>query len=103
MLAAGLAPLGLTSSQSRVLLAAWLLLGIGMGAGLYDAALRRTRPHLWRRARARSITGITLIAGFGLHGGMAANRLGAGNHRLAQHLLCLGRGAHPDRPADQPG
>src|ERR1700737_5241161 len=60
--AAGLALLGCAVSMS-VLIAAWLLLGVGMGFGLYDAAfgaLGRIYGHNARRA----ITGITLIAGF---------------------------------------
>jgi len=61
-LAAGLALLGFSFSMP-VLIAAWLLLGIGMGCGLYDAAfaaLGRIYGHDARRA----ITGITLLAGF---------------------------------------
>ena len=61
-LAAGLALLGLTNSIP-VLLAAWLLLGIGMGAGLYDAAFGAL-GRIYGDAARRSITGITLIAGF---------------------------------------
>ena len=62
VLAAGLALLGLTYSIP-VLLAAWLLLGIGMGAGLYDAAFGAL-GRIYGDAARRSITGITLIAGF---------------------------------------
>ena len=62
VLAAGLALLGLTYSIP-VLLAAWLLLGIGMGAGLYDAAFAAL-GRIYGDAARRSITGITLIAGF---------------------------------------
>jgi MFS family permease len=61
-LAAGLALLGLTTSIP-ILLAAWLLLGIGMGAGLYDAAFGAL-GRIYGDAARRSITGITLIAGF---------------------------------------
>ncbi len=61
-LAAGLALLGFTYSIP-VLVAAWLLLGIGMGAGLYDAAFGALGRIYGETAR-RSITGITLIAGF---------------------------------------
>ncbi len=62
MLAAGLVLLGFTYSIP-VLLLAWLLLGIGMGYGLYDAAFGALgRMH--GEAARRSITGITLIAGF---------------------------------------
>src|SRR4029079_1971441 len=62
VLAAGLALLGLTYSIP-VLLAAWLLLGVGMGAGLYDAAFGAL-GRIYGDAARRSITGITLIAGF---------------------------------------
>ena len=62
VLAAGLALLGLTYSIP-VLLAAWLLLGIGMGAGLYDAAFGAL-GRIYGDAARRSITGITLFAGF---------------------------------------
>ena len=61
-LAAGLALLGVTSSIP-VLVAAWLLLGIGMGFGLYDAAFGALGRIYGDTAR-RAITGITLIAGF---------------------------------------
>src|SRR3954471_23753150 len=61
VLAAGLALLGLTYSIP-MLLAAWLLLGIGMGAGLYDAAFGAL-GRIYGDAARRSITGIPLIAG----------------------------------------
>jgi MFS family permease len=62
VLAAGLALLGLSTSVP-VMTIAWLLLGIGMGAGLYDAAFAALGRIYGNEAR-RSITGITLIAGF---------------------------------------
>src|SRR6202171_2547282 len=61
-LAAGLALLGFAYSIP-MLIVAWLLLGIGMALGFFDppfAALRR----IYGYAARRSITGITLIAGF---------------------------------------
>jgi MFS family permease len=61
-LAAGLALLGCAFSIP-VLIAAWLLLGIGMGFGLYDAAFAALGRIYGTNAR-RAITGITLIAGF---------------------------------------
>jgi len=61
-LAAGLALLGLTHSIPT-LMAAWLLLGIGMGYGLYDAAFGALGRIYGEGARG-AITGITLIAGF---------------------------------------
>lgn len=60
--AAGLALLGFSTSLP-VMTAAWLLLGIGMGGGLYDAAFAALGRIYGHEAR-RSITGITLIAGF---------------------------------------
>jgi len=45
------------------LVAAWTLLGIGMGFGLYDAAFA-TLTGLYGREARGAITGITLIAGF---------------------------------------
>jgi MFS family permease len=62
VLAAGLVLLGFTTSIP-MLIAAWLLLGIGMGAGLYDAAFAAL-GRIYGDAARRSITGITLIAGF---------------------------------------
>jgi MFS family permease len=61
-LAAGLALLGVTTSIV-MLIAAWVLLGVGMGLGLYDAAFA-TLGRIYGVAARRSITGITLFAGF---------------------------------------
>jgi MFS family permease len=61
-LAGGLALLGFTHSIP-MLMAAWLLLGIGMGYGLYDAAFGALGRIYGEGARG-AITGITLIAGF---------------------------------------
>jgi MFS family permease len=61
-LAGGLALLGFTHSIP-MLMAAWLLLGIGMGYGLYDAAFGALGRIYGEGARG-PITGITLIAGF---------------------------------------
>src|SRR5260370_28527046 len=61
-LAAGLALLGFTYSIPMLIIA-WLLLGIGMGFGLYDAAFGAL-GRIYGDAARRSITGITLIAGF---------------------------------------
>jgi MFS family permease len=60
--AAGLALLGCAFSMP-VLILAWLLLGIGMGFGLYDAAFAALGRIYGNNARS-AITGITLIAGF---------------------------------------
>jgi hypothetical protein len=62
VLAVGL--LLLAASQGRIsLIAAWLVLGVGMGMGLYDAAFAAL-TRLYGTDARRSITGITLIAGF---------------------------------------
>jgi predicted MFS family arabinose efflux permease len=60
-LAAGLGLLGLSSSFLMLCLA-WLLLGVGMGLGLYDAAFA-TLGRIYGLSARPSITGITLIAG----------------------------------------
>jgi MFS family permease len=61
-LAAGLVMLGFANSIA-VLVAAWLVLGVGMGLGLYDAAFAALGRAFGEAARG-AITGITLIAGF---------------------------------------
>ena len=61
-LAAGLALLGVSGSIP-VLITAWLLLGVGMGCGLYDAAFAAL-GRIYGDAARGSITGITLLAGF---------------------------------------
>ena len=58
-----------------VLLLAWLLLGIGMGFGLYDAAFGAL-GRIYGEAARRSITGITLIAGFASTVGWPLTALG---------------------------
>jgi MFS family permease len=61
-LAGGLVLLGFTHSIP-MLMAAWLLLGIGMGYGLYDAAFGAL-GRIYGEAARGAITGITLMAGF---------------------------------------
>ena len=73
-LAAGLVLLGFTHSIP-VLVTAWLLLGIGMGLGLYDAAFGAL-GRIYGDAARRSITGITLIAGFASTVGWPLTALG---------------------------
>jgi MFS family permease len=46
-----------------LLIAAWMMLGIGMGMGLYEAAFA-TLTRIYGTGARKSITGITLIAGF---------------------------------------
>ena len=62
VLAAGLVLLGLAYSLP-VLIGSWLVLGLGMGLGLYDAAFAALGRAYGDAARG-AITGITLIAGF---------------------------------------
>jgi MFS family permease len=62
VLAAGLVLLGLSTSIP-LLVIAWLLLGVGMGYGLYDAAFAAL-GRIYGDAARGAITGITLIAGF---------------------------------------
>ena len=59
--AAGLCMLGLATGMTG-LVAAWLVLGVGMGAGLYDGAFAAL-VRLYGRDSRNVITGITLIAG----------------------------------------
>jgi predicted MFS family arabinose efflux permease len=62
IIAAGLAILAFTHSQPMLWLA-WLILGLGMGIGLYDTAFAALARIYGPQARS-AITGITLIAGF---------------------------------------
>lgn len=61
-IAAGLVLLGFSQSAA-VMAFAWLVLGIGMAMGLYDAAFAALGRIYGTQARG-SITGITLMAGF---------------------------------------
>ena len=74
VLAAGLGLLGLSTSV-WAMLAAWLLLGIGMGLGLYDSAFGALGRIYGTEARS-AITGITLIAGFASTVGWPLSSLG---------------------------
>jgi MFS family permease len=60
--AAGLALLGSAVGAVSMFIA-WLVIGIGMSAGLYEAAFA-TLARIFGGDARRSITGITLIAGF---------------------------------------
>jgi MFS family permease len=62
MFAAGLALLAFASGTLSLVLA-WIVLGIGMGFGLYEAAFA-TVTGLYGRDARNAITGITLFAGF---------------------------------------
>jgi len=61
-MAAGLALLGVSQSIWTMAIG-WLLLGIGMGCGLYDAAFAAL-GRIYGEAARKPITGITLMAGF---------------------------------------
>lgn len=62
LLAAGLAGLGLAQSLP-LHLAAWVVIGLGMGAGLYDAAFAAL-GRLYGHAARAAITNLTLFGGF---------------------------------------
>jgi predicted MFS family arabinose efflux permease len=61
-IAAGLVLLGVSQSMWTMAIA-WLLLGFGMGCGLYDAAFAAL-GRIYGEAARKPITGITLMAGF---------------------------------------
>ena len=61
--AAGLVSLGLAQGPVSMF-AAWALIGLAMGSGLYEVGLRGAGAAVRARRRATPITGITLIAGF---------------------------------------
>ncbi len=62
IIAAGLAVLAFAHSQA-MLWFAWLILGLGMGVGLYDTAFA-TLGRIYGTDARSAITGITLVAGF---------------------------------------
>lgn len=62
LFAAALTLLGLSHGPGALLIA-WALMGIAMGAGLYDAAFS-TLIHAYGPGAHRPIIGVTLIAGF---------------------------------------
>jgi MFS family permease len=72
--AAGLTVLG-ASTSVWIMCVAWLLLGVGMGLGLYDAAFGALGRIYGDNAR-KAITGITLIAGFASTVGWPLSSLG---------------------------
>ncbi|MDO9296053.1 MFS transporter [Bradyrhizobium sp.] len=62
VLALGLGLLSFATGP-RLLFTAWIVIGVGMGMGLYEAAFA-TLTRIYGMAARRQITGITLIAGF---------------------------------------
>src|ERR1700710_1441605 len=77
LLAAGLAVLGSTYSIPMLVIA-WVLLGIGMGCALWGAAFAAL-GRMYGDAARRSITGITLVAGFASTVGWPLTALGLGS------------------------
>jgi MFS family permease len=83
--AAGLVLLGFAQSIWMLMLA-WLLLGIGMGYGLYDAAFGAL-GRIYGEAARGAITGITLIAGFASTIGWPLTALGL--HTIGWRETCF--------------
>jgi predicted MFS family arabinose efflux permease len=73
-MAAGLVLLGVSQSVWTMAIA-WLLLGFGMGTGLYDAAFAAL-GRIYGEAARKPITGITLMAGFASTVGWPLTALG---------------------------
>lgn len=86
LFAAGLAALGLAQAGWQVW-AAWCLIGLGMGSGLYDAAFA-TVVRLYPLSARNAITGITLIAGFASTVGWPLTQWGV--DALGWRGTCLG-------------
>src|SRR5215475_8014630 len=85
VLAAGLTILAFAHSQ-MVLWVAWLILGFGMGIGLYDTAFAALGRIYGSEARS-AITGITLLAGFASTVGWPLTAWGA--NELGWRETCL--------------
>jgi predicted MFS family arabinose efflux permease len=85
ILAAGLAVLAFAHSPAMLWLA-WLILGLGMGIGLYDTAFAALGRIYGLEARS-AITGITLLAGFASTVGWPLTALGASE--LGWRETCL--------------
>src|SRR5262245_30813154 len=91
VLAVGLAILAFAHSQAMLWLA-WLILGVGMGIGLYDTAFAALGRIYGLEARS-VITGITLLAGFASTAGWPLTACGASE--LGWRETCLAwAGAH---------
>jgi predicted MFS family arabinose efflux permease len=91
VLAVGLAILAFAHSQAMLWLA-WLILGVGMGIGLYDTAFAALGRIYGLEARS-AITGITLLAGFASTIGWPLTAWGASE--LGWRETCLAwAGAH---------
>ena len=91
ILASGLAVLAFAHSQPMLWLA-WLILGLGMGIGLYDTAFA-TLGRIYGLEARSAITGITLLAGFASTVGWPLTAWGASE--LGWRETCLAwAGAH---------
>ncbi len=84
MFAAGLLTLSLAQGVV-VLMAAWMLLGIGMGMGLYEAAFATLGPHL-RQRRAKIDHGHHADRRLRQHARLAAHDLAGSKLRLARRV-----------------
>src|SRR5205823_182081 len=105
------------ASNAMTLFAAWCVLGLGMGLGLYDAAFAAL-VYLHGSTARRPITGITLIAGFAStvgwpltaymaehYGWRASCFAWAAMHiaiALPINLACIPRAAHKQSAVDSP-
>ncbi len=72
LLALGLVGIGLAQNLI-IYLAAWIVIGLGMGAGLYDAAFA-TLGQIYRDKARSPITTLTLFGGFFEHHLLAGQR-----------------------------
>ena len=86
LFAIGLAVLGFAQAEWQ-LWAAWCVIGVAMGSGLYDAAFA-TLVRLYPVSARNAITGITLIAGFASTVGWPLTQWGLDS--LGWRGTCLG-------------
>jgi MFS family permease len=86
LFAAGLVMLGLAPAEWQVW-AAWCVIGVAMGSGLYDAAFTAL-VRLYPVSARNAITGITLIAGFASTVGWPLTQWGIAT--LGWRGTCLG-------------
>ena len=98
VLAAGLAVLAFAHSQVMLWLA-WMVLGVGMGIGLYDTAFAALGRIYGSEARS-AITGITLLAGFASTVGWPLTAWGASE--LGWRETCLAWAAMQRRRGSRP-
>ena len=96
LFAIALVALGLAKGQAS-LIVSWLLMGMAMSCGLYEAAFS-TLARIYGSDSRRAITGITLIAGFASAHRLAVQRLDGDNIWLESDLLGLGGSATLDLP-----